>query len=199
MSMTLFGRTVRTSHLIVATVIGGLCVAWVGESLAHRQARRRYQDAVLARRQLELEAGELRAKREELSGALANVQQRVTELDQVVAAKDAELRQILERLAVEQRAIQDLQAKMVAMQYQIDRVQGELAVAIEQRAGSSASATDAVRLDKVVVTQPGSGAPGFYFAGDWTRTGLPATIESAVASGEAVAEKILTSPGGVYA
>lgn len=47
---------------------------------------------------------------------------------------------------------------------------------------------------------PGSGAPGFYFAGDWTRTGLPATIESAVASGEAVAEIILTKrKGGVYA
>lgn len=48
--------------------------------------------------------------------------------------------------------------------------------------------------------QPGSGAPGFYFAGDWTRTGLPATIESAVASGEAVAERILSErQGGVYA
>lgn len=39
--------------------------------------------------------------------------------------------------------------------------------------------------------EPGSGMPGFYFAGDWTRTGLPATIESAVASGHKVAEEIL--------
>lgn len=37
---------------------------------------------------------------------------------------------------------------------------------------------------------PGLGAPGFYFAGDWTRTGLPATIESAVVSGHRVAELI---------
>jgi hypothetical protein len=28
---------------------------------------------------------------------------------------------------------------------------------------------------------------GFYLAGDWTDTGLPATIESAVASGHAAA------------
>jgi squalene-associated FAD-dependent desaturase len=38
---------------------------------------------------------------------------------------------------------------------------------------------------------PGSGMPGFLFAGDWTRTGFPATIESACAAGEAAAEKIL--------
>ncbi|MDE2143318.1 MAG: hydroxysqualene dehydroxylase HpnE [Elusimicrobia bacterium] len=35
---------------------------------------------------------------------------------------------------------------------------------------------------------PGSGMPGFLFAGDWTRTGFPATIESACVSGHAVAE-----------
>jgi squalene-associated FAD-dependent desaturase len=35
---------------------------------------------------------------------------------------------------------------------------------------------------------PGSGIPGFSFAGDWTRTGFPATIESACVSGYAAAE-----------
>lgn len=38
--------------------------------------------------------------------------------------------------------------------------------------------------------EPGSGMPGFSFAGDWTRTGLPATIESACLSGQIAAEKI---------
>jgi zeta-carotene desaturase len=38
---------------------------------------------------------------------------------------------------------------------------------------------------------PGSGMPGFHFAGDWTRTGLPATIESAVKSGLTAAEAVL--------
>jgi squalene-associated FAD-dependent desaturase len=37
---------------------------------------------------------------------------------------------------------------------------------------------------------PGSGMPGFSFAGDWTRTGFPATIESACVSGERAAEEI---------
>lgn len=38
--------------------------------------------------------------------------------------------------------------------------------------------------------EPGSGMPGFSFAGDWTRTGLPATIESACLSGHAAAAAI---------
>ena len=37
---------------------------------------------------------------------------------------------------------------------------------------------------------PGSGMPGFLFAGDWTRTGFPATIESACVSGELAAKKL---------
>jgi squalene-associated FAD-dependent desaturase len=39
--------------------------------------------------------------------------------------------------------------------------------------------------------EPGSGMPGFLFAGDWTRTGFPATIESACVAGEAAAARIL--------
>jgi squalene-associated FAD-dependent desaturase len=39
---------------------------------------------------------------------------------------------------------------------------------------------------------PGSGMPGFSFAGDWTATGLPATIESACASGHAAATNVST-------
>jgi zeta-carotene desaturase len=40
---------------------------------------------------------------------------------------------------------------------------------------------------------PGSGMPGFLFAGDWTRTGLPATIESAVQSGRAASRALLAA------
>jgi uncharacterized protein with NAD-binding domain and iron-sulfur cluster len=39
--------------------------------------------------------------------------------------------------------------------------------------------------------EPGSGMEGFLFGGDWTRTGFPATIESACVSGYAAAEKLL--------
>lgn len=38
--------------------------------------------------------------------------------------------------------------------------------------------------------EPGSGMPGFSFAGDWTRTGFPATIESACLSGQLCAARL---------
>ena len=39
----------------------------------------------------------------------------------------------------------------------------------------------------------GTGLPGFFLAGDWTDTGLPATIESAVVSGHRAARAVLQS------
>jgi zeta-carotene desaturase len=41
--------------------------------------------------------------------------------------------------------------------------------------------------------RPGAETPldGFFLAGDWTDTGLPATIEGAVVSGRVAAERVL--------
>ncbi len=44
--------------------------------------------------------------------------------------------------------------------------------------------------DEAKRPEPGTGMPGFSFAGDWTRTGLPATIESACLSGHIAAGRI---------
>ncbi|UPT74420.1 MAG: hydroxysqualene dehydroxylase HpnE [Elusimicrobiota bacterium] len=44
--------------------------------------------------------------------------------------------------------------------------------------------------DEAKRPEPGTGMPGFMFAGDWTRTGFPATIESACVSGQAVAVRL---------
>jgi len=44
--------------------------------------------------------------------------------------------------------------------------------------------------DEAKRPEPGSGMPGFSFAGDWTRTGFPATIESACVSGHLAAERL---------
>lgn len=55
-------------------------------------------------------------------------------------------------------------------------------------------------LDATIKIKPGSrrfrflqntDVPGFYFAGDWTDTGLPATMEGAVLSGKTVADLVV--------
>ena len=50
---------------------------------------------------------------------------------------------------------------------------------------------------EAALARPGvdSGLAGLAFAGDWTATGLPATIEGAVASGLAAARHVLGSVG----
>jgi uncharacterized protein with NAD-binding domain and iron-sulfur cluster len=47
--------------------------------------------------------------------------------------------------------------------------------------------------------RPGPATPvaGLYLAGDWTGTGLPATIESAVRSGNRAADAALAQETGV--
>ncbi len=52
---------------------------------------------------------------------------------------------------------------------------------------SLAPGTDALRPGPVTPVR------GFFLAGDWTQTGLPATIESAVVSGRAAARAVVTS------
>ena len=60
----------------------------------------------------------------------------------------------------------------------------------EQRATfSAAPGTEALRPG------PQSGIPNLYLAGDWTRTGWPATMEGAVRSGYAAAEEVARAAG----
>lgn len=57
-----------------------------------------------------------------------------------------------------------------------------------QATPSPACGTDALRPGPV------SGLPNFFLAGDWTQTGLPATLESAAASGHACARLLTKEP-----
>lgn len=151
-----------------AAIRAGLIVAGVsfvvisaGQWAARQRVERRYQDALQARKQLELEVGELRADRERLAGGLASEQQRMAQLSATVSAKEAEQQDIVERLMQEERIIQELQGRLLAMQLQFDRVQGELAVALQGRAaGSPQPSGKVVQLERVVVTHSASTVPG---------------------------------------
>ena len=54
---------------------------------------------------------------------------------------------------------------------------------------SAAPGTEALRPG------PQSGIPNLYLAGDWTRTGWPATMEGAVRSGYLAAEAVAQRAG----
>lgn len=148
----------QTGMRIVWGVVGvGLAVSAIGQWGARRQLVRRYQDALKARQGLELELGEMRADRERMVGALATEQQRVAKLSTTLAAKEAEQRDIMDRFSQEERIIQELQGRLLAMQLQFDRLQGELATTLQGRAaGGRQPSSKTVQLEKVVVTHSAS-------------------------------------------
>jgi zeta-carotene desaturase len=84
-----------------------------------------------------------------------------------------------------------------------------IALALDELAGALPAVRSARLVNATVVREPRAtfslapgqpprpsaetAVPGFYLAGDWTDTGLPATIEGAVRSGFAAADLITRS------
>ena len=150
-----------TTRLVLVGSSVALAAVAVGQWAGHRQLERRYRESLQARRQLELEAGQLRADRDRLAATVTQEQQRVAQLSSAMSAKDTELQQGLQRLLQEERIIQELQGRLLAMQLQFDRLQGELAATLEERpAGAPASQGRMIELEKVVVTHSAAPAPG---------------------------------------
>ena len=150
-----------TTRLVLVGSSVALAAVAVGQWAGHRQLERRYRESLQARRQLELEAGQLRADRDRLAATVTEEQGRVAQLSSAMSDKDTELQQGLQRLLQEERIIQELQGRLLAMQLQFDRLQGELAAALEERpAGAPASQGRMIELEKVVVTHSAAPAPG---------------------------------------
>jgi len=137
---------------VIGLAAGGMAL---GEWIAHRRVEQAYRQAIETRRRLEVELGEARADRERLTGELAAEQQRVQQLTARLSDKETELQAVVDRLAQEERIMLELQGRLLSMQHQFDRVQGELAITLQAQA-ASASTPDkpVVRLEKVVVRHP---------------------------------------------
>jgi predicted NAD/FAD-dependent oxidoreductase len=88
----------------------------------------------------------------------------------------------LENEAIVEKAMADLQRAVPSAK---SKRPVRSVVVRERRATFSLAATEPSRppID--------TGVPGFYMAGDWVDTGLPATIESAVLSGHRAADRLL--------
>ena len=150
-----------TTRLVLVGSGVALVAVTLGQWAGHRQLQRRYHESLQARQQLELEAGQLRAERDRLTATVTEEQQRSAQLSSAVSAKDAEVQDGLQRLLQEEHIIQELQGRLLAMQLQFDRLQGELAAVLEEHpAGAPASPGRMIELEKVVVTHSAAPAPG---------------------------------------
>jgi gas vesicle protein len=149
---------VNTRQRILA--IGGgvlLAGAAAGEHLYRRTIEGRYRQAQEARRQLELQFGEVLATHQQLKQELEQERQRSKELFDLLAGMRGRVEDLMAQWTQERQTVQSLQERMTAMQRQMDQLQGELAVALQPPSRQSAkAASQAIQLERVVVSDAAS-------------------------------------------
>ena len=139
----------RVAAAVIGVVLAG---AVVREHVSRRQAEGQYRQAAQARRELELQVGEMLASHQRLQQDLVQEQQRSSELSDALASTRTELERTVARLTEETQNAKTIQTKFSSIQQQLGRMQGELAVTMEQRqAEISSGASGAVQLERVVV------------------------------------------------
>ena len=138
---------------VVIAVAGVVLVGVVvREHAFRRQAESHYRQAAQARRELELQVGEMLASHQRLQGDLTREQRRSQELSDALASTRIELERTVARLTEESQNTKTIQTKFSAMQQQMDQLQGELAVTLEQRqAETPLGGSGTVQLERVVV------------------------------------------------
>ena len=131
--------------LLCAALAAGL----VGEHLVRRAAQRQLESVSAQREVFQAQVQQYVASHQRLQAALEAERDRSAALSRVVEEKTAALEQALARLTEEGRTMQTLQTRLSAMNGQLERLQGELTLALEQREAAPASS---VELERVVVS-----------------------------------------------
>jgi predicted RNase H-like nuclease (RuvC/YqgF family) len=140
----------------VAGVIGvgavGLIAVAAREHAVRRAIEREHRQAVEASRALEAQVAQAAADRDALRSELGREQQRGRELAEALAEARGELEQTVARLTEESQAVRNLQVRLTAMQQQMDQLQGELAMALQERQAPSSAGARQVELERVIVS-----------------------------------------------
>lgn len=146
------------SRLALGFLVAALMAAWAGESMARRRMSGRYQDALRTARQLELQFADVQIERDRLARVAETERDRSDQLAATLAAKDEQLQSVISRLGQEETLIEDLQQQLVAMQTQLDRMQGELTAGLDAKSKTrkTASRQNPVELERVIVSDASS-------------------------------------------
>ena len=143
----------RGYQILAILITVGSVSAAIGEHVYRRIVERRYQTAVDNRRQLELQLGEALATHEQVKRDLGQERQRSQELSQALASMRAQWEEAVGRLTAEAKTVQDLHMRLGEMQKQMGELQGELAMAMQERQGTGArSEAGLVQLERIVVS-----------------------------------------------
>jgi exonuclease VII large subunit len=149
-------RNQRILALAAGIVLVGFAVS---EHLYRRLFERRYELVLQSQEQLESHLKQVLAANHQLLGHLVSELHRSQKLEDTVAQKNRELDQTFSRLSEAHQATLSLSGRLTTMEKQMERLQGELAVAIDtsgaagQPARSGRNSAAAVELERIVVSR----------------------------------------------
>jgi len=149
-------------QLILVAVAGIVLVGFsVSEHLYRRLFERRYEIVLESQRQLESHLRQVLAANHQLLAHLVGELQRSQKLEEHVAQKNRELDETFARLGEEHLAVEALNSRLTAMEKQMDRLQAELAMALDGKVPMAKSASldrnkAAVELERIVVSRQDS-------------------------------------------
>lgn len=149
----------RARQVVMGIVVAGLVGALVGEHVIRRSVERRYQGLLERQRQLEMEYAQIAATHRAVTSRFEREQQRSQELADALASTRATLEETVGRLTEETRNVGELTMRVTTLHQQMGQLQGELAAALQDRAGAErAESSGPVQLERIVVSS--TAAPG---------------------------------------
>ncbi|MBI2495770.1 MAG: hypothetical protein HYW10_04315 [Candidatus Omnitrophica bacterium] len=120
-------------RVVIAVVSAGLLAALIVEDVSRRSFERRYRTVVESRRQLTMQVAEIVATHDGLRRDLDQERRRSAELAEALRSTRVQLEETVGRLTEETRGAGELNMRLARLQQQMDQLQGELAIALQDR------------------------------------------------------------------
>ncbi|MBI3021612.1 MAG: hypothetical protein HYY90_03440 [Candidatus Omnitrophica bacterium] len=147
-------------RVVIAVVSAGLLAALIVEDVSRRSFERRYRTVVESRRQLTMQVAEIVATHDGLRRDLDQERRRSAELAEALRSTRVQLEETVGRLTEETRGAGELNMRLARLQQQMDQLQGELAIALQDREDAAGAPQESrpVQLERIIVSH--ATAPG---------------------------------------
>lgn len=147
-------RTGVSRRFWIVTGMGALSLAGVagGEYWGRRSTEQKLYEALEINQQLQQRMSDVLSMHGQMKQEMAQERERIAALTEELSLVHGQLESTKNRLSEETRTAQVLQNRLSQMQRHVDQIQGELAVALEHGGESKTGKSQAVEIERIVVS-----------------------------------------------
>jgi hypothetical protein len=150
---------IRWRNVLAFLLMGIVLGFGVLEHLYRRIIEHRYEQAVIARRQVESEYAQMLAASRRHVDDVSRVRLRADTLTEQLADRNQQLEVVQGQLQTERLVVREMEARLGDMEIQLEELQGELAMVLRTGGQVAYSADgDTVQLERIVISE--ADAPG---------------------------------------